>query len=199
MHNDILELFAKRHSFYDINDNSPLGEENITNLIRRSVELYPSPFNSQSARVVALYNDNHKKFWALTEKKLLEVSPQEKHAAISDKIAGFAKGFGTILYYTDTTVTKALAQRFPLYAEKFENWAFQCNAILQFMIWTALADSGIGANLQHYNPLVDEETAALFDIPQNWELVAQMPFGGTTSTPQPHEVENLKDILVIKK
>ncbi len=33
------------------------------------------------------------------------------------------------------------------------------NAMHQFAIWTALATKGIGASLQHYNPLVDETTS----------------------------------------
>ena len=43
--------------------------------------------------------------------------------------------------------------------------------------WTALATENIGASLQHYNPLIDEKIKEAFDIPESWELRAQMPFG----------------------
>ncbi len=49
--------------------------------------------------------------------------------------------------------------------------------MLQYIIWTGLAAMGIGANLQHYNPLIDTEVAKAFNLPPNWKLVAQMPFG----------------------
>lgn len=32
-------------------------------------------------------------------------------------------------------------------------------------------------NVQHYNPLVDEQLAEKYDIPVNWKLRAQAPFG----------------------
>lgn len=66
------------------------------------------------------------------------------------------------------------------------------------MVWTALANSDIGANLQHYNPLIDDAVRQAFNIPNNWELVAQMPFGGIGATPQAHSVENIKEKFIIK-
>ena len=32
-------------------------------------------------------------------------------------------------------------------------------------------------NVQHYNPLVDAQLAEKYDIPANWKLRAQAPFG----------------------
>ena len=88
--------------------------------------------------------------------------------------------------------------RFPLYAENFSNWSYQASAILQFMIWTSLADNSIGANLQHYNPVIDNEVKVAFDVPDSWELVAQMPFGGISQTPLPHSFENIEQKLIIR-
>ena len=45
------------------------------------------------------------------------------------------------------------------------------------MIEYSLAQEGIGASLQHYNPLIDNDVAAAWGIPANWKLRAQMPFG----------------------
>jgi uncharacterized protein len=44
-------------------------------------------------------------------------------------------------------------------------------------VWTALAEQNIGASLQHYNPIIDEEVAQTFDIPSTWKLNAQLVFG----------------------
>ena len=41
----------------------------------------------------------------------------------------------------------------------------------------ALAEKNIGMNVQHYNPLVDAQLAEKYDIPANWKLRAQAPFG----------------------
>lgn len=49
--------------------------------------------------------------------------------------------------------------------------------MLQFAVWTALEDAGFGANLQHYNPIIDNAVRERFSFPKNWRLIAQMPFG----------------------
>lgn len=48
----------------------------------------------------------------------------------------------------------------------------------QFALWTALEAEGLGANLQHYNPLPDAKAAAQWNIPTTWDLKAQLVFGG---------------------
>lgn len=37
--------------------------------------------------------------------------------------------------------------------------------------WVALVDKGLGANLQHYNPVIDEAVAKEWNIPSNWNYV----------------------------
>lgn len=198
MQHDILELFAKRHSFYELNNHISLSDKEIEQLIQKTLQLYPSPFNSQSARIVLLLKDNHLKLWDIVLQKLSILTPENKLLALSEKISKFSHAYGTILFYIDKNVVQSLKDKFPLYAENFSNWSYQANAILQFMIWTTLADTSIGANLQHYNPVIDNDIKVAFDIPDNWELVAQMPFGGIVSTPNAHTVEDIKKSFIIK-
>ncbi len=194
---DILELFAKRQSFYEINDKCPIQPAEVMALIKRAMELYPSPFNSQSARLVLLEHKQHQIFWNIVEEELLKTAPEEKDTTIQQKISAFAAGCGTILFYVDNNVIKQQEKSFPLYAVHFKSWGYQCNAILQFMIWTAFANIGIGASLQHYNPLIDDKVRETFNIPSPWELIAQMPFGGISVTPPAHNVEDLEDKLIV--
>lgn len=77
------------------------------------------------------------------------------------------------------------------------------HGIHAFTIWTALSAEGLGASLQHYNPLVsfalrnprssrygrtppdgivpssqiDGDVAKEFDVPETWKLRAQLVFG----------------------
>jgi len=46
---------------------------------------------------------------------------------------------------------------------------------------------GLGVNLQHYNPLIDEPIKQIFALPDSWDLVAQMVFGEKLEEPQPIE------------
>ena len=62
-----------------------------------------------------------------------------------------------------------------------------------------LATKGIGASLQHYNPIVDESTASQFDIPNTWKLIAQMPFGDVRESANEKEIKPVEDRFIIKK
>ena len=63
--------------------------------------------------------------------------------------------------------------------------------MLQFTVLSALREVNIGANLQHYNPVIDEAVRKLFDVPEGWVLVAQMPFGGIVAEPESKEAEDI--------
>jgi predicted oxidoreductase (fatty acid repression mutant protein) len=137
----------------------------------------PSAFNMQSARVVLAMNEHHKDIWEITKAALKKIVPADKFAATEEKINSFAAGYGTILFFEETETVKAMQEKFPPYAENFPVWASQANGMLQFAIWTALEDMGLGVNIQHYNPLIDDEVKKAFDVPKSWNLVAQMVFG----------------------
>lgn len=194
---NILELFAKRHSFYAINDKLPIKKAAITQMVHDALKLYPSSFNAQETRLLLLYGDEHRKFWQLLEQELLQTAPKDKAEAVKTRIAAFKAGAGTIFYFIDTEVVKSQEQKMPLYAQNFKNWAREGCAMLQYMIWTALDNHNIGASLQHYNPLINEKVSQIYNIPQNWELIAQMPFGGIVTTPAPHKTENIASKMKI--
>lgn len=78
---------------------------------------------------------------------------------------------------------KGFQKNVPLYADKFPQWSEHTSAMHQFVIWTALEAEGLGANLQHYNPVIDEKVAARFDVPKEWTLIAQLVFGGKVGGP----------------
>ena len=199
MTDTVLVHFAKRHSFYDIDDHIPIRKNEIIRIIKKTLELYPSSFNTQGARLLLLFGKEHEKFWNLVQEELLKNSPSDKSEAIKKRIASFIQGGGSILFFDDRKIVKQLETKMPLYSAYFTDWANQGNAILQFMIWTALAERNVGSSLQHYNPLIDNAVKKVFDIPKTWELVAQMPFGGIKTYPKAHDVEDIESKLIIKK
>lgn len=44
-------------------------------------------------------------------------------------------------------------------------------------VWTGLSALGFGANLQHYNPVIDAPVAKQWGIPSDWRLISQLVFG----------------------
>lgn len=177
MHNLFIESIKKRRSQYALGKNLALTQAQTTELIQAAVKESPSAFNSQSTRVVILHGEHSEAFWGLVKEALRPLVPADNFATTETKVDSFAAGAGTVLFYEDQNVVKGLQEQFALYADNFPVWSEHANAIAQFSVWTALANADIGASLQHYNPVIDAAVAARWDIPSNWTLRAQMPFG----------------------
>ncbi len=175
---DLQKLAEKRRSIYALSNQLPVSNDEIVNLVEHAVLHTPSAFNSQSTRIVVLFGEDHKKLWDITEETLKTiVGDDEKFQGTKDKIAGFRVGAGTVLFFEDKGVVRNMQEAAPLYADKFPIWAHQTSAMHQYIIWTALASIDVGANLQHYNPVIDQRVADAWDIADDWELNAQMVFG----------------------
>lgn len=178
MSNQFLDQITQRRTIYAIGKNAAHTPEHLTDLIQTAIKQSPSSFNSQSSRAVILFNGESEKFWGLVAEKLKSYAKDEEGAAkTTAKMASFAAGVGTVLFFEDMDVVKGLQEQFPSYAENFPVWAEHSTAIAQFAVWTALHTEGLGASLQHYNPIVDAEAHAEWDIPANWKLRAQLVFG----------------------
>lgn len=179
MTHQILQQTARiRRSVYALDKTLPLPAEEVAAIVEHTVLHTPSSFNSQSTRVVALFGTEHEKLWQLTENALRQIVPADKFAPTAQKLAGFAAAAGTVLFFEDQAVVHGLQEQFPSYADNFPVWAEHTDAMHQYAVWTTLAAAGIGANLQHYNPVIDQAVAREWQIPADWTLRAQLVFGG---------------------
>ena len=163
----------ERRSIYNLKDSISISDDELESMIAHAVKHVPSSFNSQSTRIVLLLNDNNNKFWDNTKAILKEVMGENRDFEPTEQM--------------------------PNYYDNFAIWSTQTNAMHQFAIWTALATKGIGASLQHYNPLVDEMTSNEFNIPKSWKLIAQMPFGDIREAAGEKTFNPVEDRFVIKK
>jgi len=188
----IKESLKARRSIYAINPDLPCGEDEIIKTIEEVVESVPDAFNMKSARVVVALGEKNKALWSAAFDAF-------GGKVAKEKLDGFAAGAGTILYFYDESVVEGLQAQFPMYADNFPVWANQANGMLQISVWTALRDMGIGANLQHYNPVIDGAVKELFDVPDSWRLLAQMPFGGIVAEPDAKDAEDISIRVKISK
>ena len=167
----------QRRTIYAVGKSVALTPEQIESVIKEAVNHSPSAFNSQTSRIVTLFGESHLQFWNVVRETLRKIVPDAAFEGTNAKINSFAAGYGTVLFYEDQDVVKALQEQFALYADNFPVWSEHSSAIAQFAVWTALSEQNIGASLQHYNPIVDAEITEIFDIPANWKLRAQLVFG----------------------
>lgn len=193
----ILESLDKRYSAYQLDRTSSLTNDEIVALVKEALTLTPSAFNAQTQRVVILFGEQSDKFWNITREAVRKVAPAEGFERTEAKLEKF-KAQGTLLFYSDQTTVQKLQQDFALYADNFPVWAEQENGMLQLVIWSALAEQGIGASLQHYNPVVDADVRDEFGIDRGWKLVAQMPFGGDSGKKEAKDKLPLHTRIIVK-
>lgn len=177
MNKNFFEAIKERRSIYAIGKESPISDERIKEIVEDVVKHVPSAFNSQTTRTVILLGESHDKLWNITMETLRKVVPADNFASTEEKINSFKAGHGTVLFFEDFAIVQGLQKQFELYKDNFPVWATQTSGMMQFAVWTAFATEGLGASLQHYTELIDAEVRKEFNIPNNWKMLAQMPFG----------------------
>ena len=177
MNKDLYTAMKERRSIYAIGKRKVVPESRVQEIVQYAALHVQSPFNSQSSTTVVLFGGESSAFWDIVRAELKKIVPAEAFAKTEEKLAGFDSGYGTVLFFEDQSVVKGLMDNFPLYADNFPVWSLESNGMLEYAIWLGLESEGLGASLQHYNPLVDEAVRAKWKLPESWKLLAQMPFG----------------------
>ncbi len=193
MTKEFYTAIKERRSYYGINKEVQVSDERLKEIVEFAVKYTPSSFNSQTARLVVLTGEAHDKLWDITTETLKEVVGKGDFEGTQQKMDSFKSGYGTVLFFEDESIVKALQEQFASYADNFPIWSNQASGMHQFVVWTALEAEGLGASLQHYNPLIDDEVKNEWNIPNNWKLVAQMPFGHPTASVGEKEFQPLED------
>lgn len=188
----VYEGIADRRSIYALGKDIPVSDDELIGFIQRTTELVPDAFNMKSQRVVVVLGDKQDALWDA-------VYDAFGGKVAREKIDGFKAAHGTVLFFYDQDVINAMQKNVPAYAQNFPVWAQQSNGMLQFSVWTGLRSLGIGANLQHYNPVIDDSVKQLLDVPSNYVLVAQMPFGSIEAQPEPKAAEDIDARVIVRR
>lgn len=178
-----LALAKTRRTIYQLNKTLPVSTSRIQEIIAQTTLHTPSSFNSQSNRLLVLFGADHDKLWDMTTATLKTIVPEANWQSTADRMAMFKAAAGTVLFFDDMETVQGMQNKFTPYADKFPGWASQSLGMQQYLLWTALELEGLGANLQHYNPLVDQQVAETWGLPKTWQLNAQLVFGGKAGEP----------------
>ncbi|MFK4301591.1 putative oxidoreductase (fatty acid repression mutant protein) [Paenibacillus sp. RC254] len=194
MAKDFFAALKERRSYYGISKEQVISDQRIQEIVEEAVKYTPTSFNSQTSRAVVLLGEHHDKLWNITENILREVvGNEEQFKSTAEKMNGFRSGYGTVLFFEDNNVVAGLQQQFEAYADNFPIWSNQSSGMLQLVVWTALEQEGLGASLQHYNPLIDEKVKNEWNIPEHWKLIAELPFGKPTFQPGEKEFQPVEE------
>lgn len=188
----IIDALKNRRSYYSLDDKLTVSDEKIVETIEEVTELIPDAFNMKSQRLVIAQADKHKKLWdAVYEAFGGEVK--------KEKIDSFKNAAGTVLFFYDGKLIEQMKADYPLYEDNFTPWALQANGMVQISVWTALEELGLGASLQHYNPVIDAKVKEMFGVDENYILLGQMVYGNITGPALDKDKENIKDRVKVSK
>ncbi|KAI9347244.1 nitroreductase family protein [Obelidium mucronatum] len=171
------QALLARRSHRAITANSPLSDTELENLVKFALIHAPSFFNSQSSRAVLLVKEDHIKYWQTAIENVKKVQSGDHLTGTIAKLSSYQKGYGTVLIWEDDAVIQTVSEKFPAAKPLFPEFQAHGSGILQFAIWTALAEAGLGASLQHYQAHTEKDTVVAYGLPESWRMIAQIPFG----------------------
>jgi len=184
MTDTILEALRARRSFYQLNKQSPLAEDELIRYVEDIVRLVPDAYDMKSQRAVLALGAQHDRLWDA-------VYDVFGGKVAREKTDSFKAGVGTVLFFYDRATVEGMQRDIPSGADNFPLWAMQSNGMLQLALWSGLCAQGYGASLQHYNPVIDERVRDLFGVPEEYVLLAQLVFGGIAARPEPKAEEDI--------
>lgn len=172
------DLLTKRRSHYAIGANTDVTASDVTAALNEVIPTVPSAFNSQGVRVVVVSGEKNQQLWDLIKGVQTEVLDEGTLNYMTPIMDGAREAVGTILFFEDRDAVEAGIPGNPERRSVYKNHE---SANAQLTAWLALTELGLGANLQHFNigyeQGFDAAIRELLDLPEAWELVAEMPFG----------------------
>jgi len=196
-----LDLVKGRRSIYTLSNESTIPDSKVEELVKFAVTWAPSTYNVQSARAVVLFKDNHTKLWDIVKKHMDQVPLDEgMRGYMNARIAGWRGSYGTVMWFEDQTALDGLGEKNPMIKPMLTEWSDHSTGIHQFIVWTALEAEGLGANLQHFNfhPGITAEIKSTFELPETWNLKAQLVFGKPTEGAKDKTFEPIEKRVMVK-
>lgn len=185
------DLQAKRRSTYVIGKNTDISKEQITEALRESAKNVPTAFNSQTSRLVLVFDEANERVWKEIYDVQKDVLDEATWGMMGPVIEGAGQGVGTILFFEDRDAVK---ENIPANESRQNLYKYNNDANHQYSAWLTLAELGLGGTLQHFNigyeEGFDKVIRDLLGLPESYEMVAQMPFG---SIEQEYEAKDYID------
>src|SRR5512133_2733492 len=94
------EAVKGRRSIYGLGNQPAVSEARIEEIMADTLKTMPSPYNSQSTRLLLLFGEAHAQLWQLTLDTLRDVTKPERFIKTEEKVKkSFASGYGTVLFF----------------------------------------------------------------------------------------------------
>lgn len=174
---NLLDLVQKRRSIYDVGTNTDVTVDQVVERIRELARDIPNAFGIQTTRFIVVSGEANDKVWDSLHKTQKDVLSDEMYANMKERLESGKNGLGTVLLFESRNAVESMPskeKRATLYKENN-------HGIAVMTVWLALTEMGLGTNLQHFNigyeQGFDKEIREMLDLPDDYEMLAQMYFG----------------------
>ena len=112
---------------------------------------------------------------------LKEALDKDMYDFMAPRFENAKKALGTVLFFED----QEEVQKMPTNEVRANLYKEQNSAFAQYAVWLALTDLDLYATLQHFNigykENYDKSIREMLNLPDSFELNAEMPFGSKAS------------------
>ena len=197
-----LDAIKIRRSTLALGKESTISDDRIVMIVNHAIKHAPSPFNVSSCRAVVLLAAEHDKLWDIGLEACQKNLPPPVFEQYKPKLQAYHDAYGTVshykpeisnqqlimflqvLFFEDTKALESLSPALQALVAQYPEWAEHSNAMNQFITWTALCVEGLGCNLQHVQQHITPGVRATWNVPETWNLRAQLVFGKPTGPPR---------------
>ena len=181
---NFLHTFSSRRTIYKLKPELPAGVSiyDVQATVQTIIKESPTALNSQCNRAIILTGDIHKKVWDHVTKSMPNDDARKRPQSVRDE------AFGSVIFFTDDTVTEKLQAEMPQIADVFPVCASHATGGAQIVTWAALESLGLGVHIQHYNNQIKEVLPSA--VPAKWTVVAQLCFGTGIEAPPAKEYDH---------
>ncbi|MDO4680752.1 MAG: nitroreductase family protein [Aerococcus sp.] len=191
------QLLKERRSTYVMSANTSVSEDAIVSRLRENLQQVPTAYNAQTTRYVVLFGDANKKLWQHlydVQKDVLQSDQWEQYGPV---IESYQNVLGTVVFFEDQDALEHIP------GGSRETYKQNNAGNGQLVTWLTLTELGLGATLNHFNigyaQGFDSKVRELFNLPDTYEMTAQMPFGAIEQAPYPKEtISTDEQVKVIK-
>ncbi len=171
------DLIHKRRSVYQIGTNTEHTVESVVEALRDVVGRLPSAGNSQTTRFVVVTGEKNDAVWDILHEDQKVAMGPKMYEIFAPRFDQAKKGLGTILMFESREKVESMGMS----PDRNELYKENNHAIAALGAWLVLTDLGLGASLQHYNvgfkQGYDAKIREYLGLPDDYEMLAQMPFG----------------------
>ena len=99
------DAVQNRRTIYQLTKKSTISNDKIKDIVTTAIKDVPSSFNSQSARLVVLVQDEHDKFWQIVTDILKVHVPEAQWEHTAQRMDMFKGAYGTVHLFIQSPFT----------------------------------------------------------------------------------------------